>query len=236
MRTTLWIALLVVNAGAQPPDIEGAWEGCQTELGAFVDHFYIEFNDDGSFRRVVLRDDRERPVVEELGEYRAGDGAVTLRYAANVGGLLAEQSEVVPFRVGGDTLYWGDAVSEIALVRAQAMDDGLLGTWGIVNFVDGSIAGQVIFRADGTYSLELAGVGQSGIYVRAGSGLVNWSTVADDPALVGLPAVWTKVRVDGDRLFYDIACNFTIEAVRLSATAVAQVSWGAVKRGLRPSF
>ena len=116
------------------PDIEGAWEGCQTELGAFVEHFYIEFNDDGSFRRVVLRDDRERPVVEELGEYRAGDGAVTLRYAANVGGLLAEQSEVVPFRVGGDTLYWGDAVSEIALVRVRAMDDGLLGTWGIRQF------------------------------------------------------------------------------------------------------
>ena len=50
MRTTLWIALLVVNAGAQPPDIEGA--------------------------------------------------------------------------------YWGDAVSEIALVRAQAMDDGLIGHVG----------------------------------------------------------------------------------------------------------
>ena len=61
--------------------------------------------------------------------------------------------------------------------------------------------------------------------------MVHWPTTADEAGVVGLPAVWTNVRVEDDQLFYDIACNFTIEAVRL-ATAVAEVSWGTIKRRL----
>ena len=61
-----------------------------------------------------------------------------------------------------------------------------------------------------------------GVWSRAGSGGVHWPTEAA-AAVVGLPAVWTNVRVEGDQLFYDIACSFTVEAVRL-ATAVAEVS------------
>lgn len=224
-------ALLLANgsAGAQA-NLVGSWESCQSEFGSFVEHFYIEFNSNGRFRRVALRDDSERPVTEDQGQYEAADGVVTLHYTANVSGVLAEQSETVPFQLENDTLYWG-AEPAIALARAQELGDELLGRWGIVNFADGTLAGHVVFRADGTYELELGGVGHSGVWSRAGSGVVHWPTIADEAGVVGLPAVWTNVRVEGDQLFYDIACSFTVEAVRL-ATAVAEVSWGAIKSRL----
>ncbi len=224
-------ALLLANdsAGAQA-NLVGSWESCQSEFGSFVEHFYIEFNSNGRFRRVAFRDDSERPVTENQGQYEAADGVVTLRYTANVSGVLAEQSETVPFQLEDDTLYWG-AEPAIALARAEELGDELLGRWGIVNFADGTLAGHVVFRADGTYELELGGVGHSGVWSRAGSGVVHWPTEADEAGVVGLPAVWTNVRVAGDQLFYDIACSFTVEAVRL-ATAVAEVSWGAIKHGL----
>ena len=220
------IALLFGSAEAQA-NLVGAWEGCRSEFGTFVEHFYIEFNGDGRFRRVVLRDDPERPVAEDQGQYEADGGVVTLHYTAAVGGVLTEQSETVSFQLADDTLHWGTEPA-IALARAQDLGDELLGRWGIVNFADGTLAGHVVFRADGTYELELGGVGHSGVWSRAGSGVVHWPTTADEAGVVGLPAVWTNVRVEDDQLFYDIACNFTIEAVRL-ATAVAEVSWGAIK-------
>ena len=223
------IALLFGSAEAQA-NLVGAWEGCRSEFGTFVEHFYIEFNGDGSFRRAVLRDDPERPVAEDRGQYEAADGVVTLHYTAAVGGVLTEQSETVSFQLEDDTLHWGTEPA-IALARAQDLGDELLGRWGIVNFADGTLAGHVVFRANGTYELELGGVGQSGVWSRAGSGVVHWPTTADVAEIVGLPAVWTNVRVEEDQLFYDIACNFTIEAVRL-ATAVAEVSWGAIKHRL----
>ena len=223
------IALLFGSAEAQA-NLVGAWEGCRSEFGTFVEHFYIEFNSDGSFRRVALRDDPEQPVAEDRGQYEIADGVVTLHYTAAVGGVLTEQSETVPFRLEGDILHWG-AEPAIALARAQNLGDELLGRWGIVNFADGTLAGHVVFWADGTYELELGGVGHSGVWSRAGSGVVHWPTTADEAGVVGLPAVWTNVRVEDDQLFYDIACNFTIEAVRL-ATAVAEVSWGAIKHRL----
>ena len=223
------IALLFGSAEAQA-NLVGAWEGCRSEFGTFVEHFYIEFNGDGRFRRVVLRDDPERPVAEDQGQYEADGGVVTLHYTAAVGGVLTEQSETVSFQLADDTLHWG-AEPAIALARAQDLGDELLGRWGIVNFADGTLAGHVVFRADGTYELELGGVGHSGVWSRAGSGVVHWPTTADEAGVVGLPAVWTNVRVEDDQLFYDIACNFTIEAVRL-ATAVAEVSWGAIKHRL----
>ena len=223
------IALLFGSAEAQA-NLVGAWEGCRSEFGTFVEHFYIEFNGDGRFRRVVLRDDPEQPVAEDQGQYEADGGVVTLRYTAAVGGVLTEQSETVSFQLEDDTLYWGTEPA-IALARAQDLGDELLGRWGIVNFADGTLAGHVVFRADGTYELELGGVGHSGVWSRAGSGVIHWPTTADEAGVVGLPAVWTNVRVEDDQLFYDIACNFTIEAVRL-ATAVAEVSWGAIKHRL----
>ena len=230
VRTSiLWAALLFGSAEAQA-NLVGAWEGCRSEFGTFVEHFYIEFNGDGRFRRVVLRDDPERPVAEDQGQYEADGGVVTLHYTAAVGGVLTEQSETVSFQLEGDTLHWGTEPA-IALARAQDLGDELLGRWGIVNFADGTLAGHVVFRADGTYELELGGVGHSGVWSRAGSGVVHWPTTADEAGVVGLPAVWTNVRVEDDQLFYDIACNFTIEAVRL-ATAVAEVSWGAIKHRL----
>lgn len=224
MLAVFWVALLLGRADAQA-DLVGAWEGCQSEFGVLVEHFYIEFNGDGSFRRVALRDDPERPVAEDRGRYEGTEGVVTLRYAAASGGVLVEHREPVLFALAGDTLHWG-AEPAIALTRAQPVGDALLGRWGIVNFADGTLAGHVAFRADATYELELGGVGHSGVWARAGSGVVHWPTSAD-----GLPAVWTNVRVAGDQLYYDIACNFTIEAVRL-ATAVAEASWGAIKRQL----
>ena len=225
----LSVALLFGSAGAQT-NLVGSWEGCQSEFGSFVEHFYIEFDSDGRFRRVALRDDSEQPVTENQGQYETADGVVTLRYTANVSGVLAEQSETVPFQLEDDTLYWG-AEPAIALARAQELGDELLGRWGIVNFADGTLAGHVVFRADGTYELELDGVGHSGVWSRAGSGVVLGPTEADDDGVLGLPAVWTNVRVAGDQLFYDIACSFTVEAVRL-ATAVAEMSWGAIKHRL----
>ena len=228
VRTSIFsIALLFGSTEAQV-NLAGAWEGCRSEFGTFVEHFYIEFNGAGSFRRVALRDDPERPVAEDQGQYEAADGVVTLHYTAAVGGVLTEQSETVSFQLEDDTLHWG-AEPAIALARAQNLGDELLGRWGIVNFADGTLVGHVVFRADGTYELELGGVGHSGVWAQAGSGVVHWPTAADDAGVVGLPAVWTNVRVEGDQLFYDIACNFTVEAVRL-ATAVAEVSWGAIKR------
>ena len=230
VRTSiLSIALLFGSTEAQA-NLVGAWEGCRSEFGTFVEHFYIEFNGDGRFRRVVLRDDPERPVAEDRGQYEADGGVVTLHYTAAVGGVLTEQSETVSFQIEGDTLHWGTEPA-IALARAQDLGDELLGRWGIVNFADGTLAGHVVFWADGTYELELGGVGHSGVWSRAGSGVVHWPTTADEAGVVGLPAVWTNVRVEDDQLFYDIACNFTIEAVRL-ATAVAEVSWGAIKHRL----
>ncbi len=223
------IALLFGSAEAQA-NLVGAWEGCRSELGTLVQHFCIEFTGDGRFRRVVLRDDPERPVAEDQGQYEADGGVVTLHYTAAVGGVLTEQSETVSFQLADDTLHWGTEPA-IALARAQDLGDELLGRWGIVNFADGTLAGHVVFRADGTYELELGGVGHSGVWSRAGSGVVHWPTTADEAGVVGLPAVWTNVRVEDDQLFYDIACNFTIEAVRL-ATAVAEVSWGAIKHRL----
>ncbi|MCE2450254.1 MAG: hypothetical protein J4F35_18345 [Candidatus Latescibacteria bacterium] len=77
----------------------------------------------------------------------------------------------------------------------------------------------------------MGGVGHSGLWSRAGSGVVHWPTEADDAGVLGLPAVWTHVRISGDQLFYDIACSFTVEAVRL-ATSVAEASWGAIKSRL----
>ena len=223
-------ALLFGSAGAQEANLVGSWEGCQSEFGSFVEHFYIEFNSNGRFRRVALLDDSERPVTEDQGQYEAADGVVTLRYTANVSGVLAEQSETVPFQLENDTLYWGPEPA-LALAPAQELGDELLGQWGIVNFADGTLAGHVIFRADGTYELELGGVGHSGLWSRAGSGVVHWPTAADEAGIIGLPAVWTHVRISGDQLFYDIACSFTVEAVRL-ATAIAEVSWGAIKSRL----
>ena len=181
----------------------------------------------GASAASLLRDDPEQPVAEDQGQYEAADGVVTLRYTAAVGGVLTEQSETVSFQLEEDTLHWGTEPA-IALARAQDLGDELLGRWGIVNFADGTLAGHVVFRADGTYELELGGVGHSGVWSRAGAGVIHWPTTADEAGVVGLPAVWTNVRVEDDQLFYDIACNFTIEAVRL-ATAVAEVSWGAIK-------
>ena len=230
VRTSIFsIALLFGSAEAQA-NLVGAWEGCRSEFGTFVEHFYIEFSSDGSFRRMALRDDPEQPVAEDRGQYEATDGVVTLRYTAAVGGVLTEQSETVPFQLEDDILYWG-VEPAIALARAQDLGDELLGRWGIVNFADGTLVGHVVFRADGTYELELGGVGHSGVWSRAGSGVVHWPTTADVAEIVGLPAVWTNVRVEGDQLFYDIACNFTIEAVRLE-TVVAEVSWGTIKHRL----
>ncbi len=222
--------LLANSSAGAPANLVGSWEGCQSEFGTFVEHFYIEFNSDGGFRRVALRDDPQRPVAANQGQYEAADKVVTLRYTANVGGVLGKQSEAVPFRLENDTLYWGTEPA-IALARAQELGDELLGAWGIVHFADGTLAGHVVFRADGTYELELGGVGHSGVWSRVGSGVVHWPTAADDAGVIGLPAVWTHVRISGDQLFYDIACSFTIEAVRL-ATSVAEVSWGAIKRRL----
>ena len=231
MRTAVCIALLLFSATVRAqPSVIGAWEGCRAEWGSSIEHLYVEFNSDGRFRRVALRDDPERPVAEDRGRYEAADGVVTLRYAADVSGILAEQSETVPFQVVSDTLYWG-AEPALALAPAQELGDELLGQWGIVNFADGTLAGHVIFRADGTYELELGGVGHSGLWSRAGSGVVHWPTAADEAGIIGLPAVWTHVRISGDQLFYDIACSFTVEAVRL-ATAIAEVSWGAIKSRL----
>lgn len=232
IRASILSAALLLAAGKAwaQPSIAGAWEGCQSEFGTFVEHLYIEFNSDGSFRRVALRDDPERPVAEHRGRYEAAGGVVTLSYPAAVGGVLTEQSETVPFAVEADTLHWG-AKPAIALARAQDVGDELLGRWGIVSFVDGTLAGHVVFRADGTYELTLGGVGHSGVWSRAGSGVVHWPTAADEAEVIGLPAVWTHVRIRGDQLFYDIACGFTVEAVRL-ATSVAAVSWGAIKHRL----
>ena len=231
MHTTICIALLVFSGTVwAQPSVVGAWEGCRVEWGVSIEHLYVEFNSDGRFRRVALRDDPERPVAADRGRYEAAGGIVTLRYTADVGGILVEQSEAVPFQMVADTLYWG-AEPAIALARAQELGDEMLGQWGIVNFADGTLAGHVVLRADGTYALELGGVGHSGVWSRAGSGVVHWPTAADDAGVIGLPAVWTHVRIRGDQLFYDIACSFTIEAVRL-ATSVAEVSWGAIKRRL----
>lgn len=221
------VALLLGSAEAQA-SIVGAWEGCRSEFGTFVEHFYIEFNGAGHFRRVALRDDPARPVAEVQGPYEAADGVATLHYTADVSGILTKQSEAVPFQLAGDTLHWG-AEPAIALARASALGDELLGRWGIVNFAAGTLAGHVVFRADGTYELELDDRGQSGVWVRAGSGVVHWPTNA--AGIVGLPAVWTNVRVAGDQLSYDIACSFTVEAVRL-ATSIAEASWGAIKHRL----
>ena len=228
VRASIFSVVLLFGSAEAQANLAGAWEGCRSEFGTFVEHFYIEFNGAGSFRRVALRDDPERPVAEDQGQYEAADGVVTLHYTAAVGGVLTEQSETVSFQLEDDTLHWG-AEPAIALARAQNLGDELLGRWGIVNFADGTLVGHVVFRADGTYELELGGVGHSGVWAQAGSGVVHWPTAADDAGVVGLPAVWTNVRVEGDQLFYDIACNFTVEAVRL-ATAVAEVSWGAIKR------
>ena len=227
----LSVALLLANgsAGAQA-NLVGSWEGCQSEFGSFVEHFYIEFKSTGHFRRVAFRDDSEHPATEDQGQYEAADGVVTLRYTADVSGMLAEQSEAVPFRIVDNTLYWG-AEPAIALARAAELGDELLGRWGLVNFADGTLAGHVLFRADGTYELELGGVGHSGVWSRAGSGVVHWPTEADAAGILGVPAIWTHVRISGDQLFYDIACSFTVEAVRL-ATAITAVSWGAIKRRL----
>ena len=231
MRMTICIALLFFSGTAwAQPSVVGAWEGCRAEWGSSIEHLYVEFDGDGRFRRVALRDDPERPVAEDRGRYETADGVVTLRYTADVSGILAEQSEAVPFQVVGDSLYWG-ADPALALAPAQELGDELLGQWGIVNFADGTLAGHVIFRADGTYELELGGVGHSGLWSRAGSGVVHWPTAADEAGIIGLPAVWTYVRISGDQLFYDIACSFTVEAVRL-ATAIAEVSWGAIKSRL----
>ena len=80
-------------------------------------------------------------------------------------------------------------------------------------------------------SWNWAASGTAGCGRGRGRAWSHWPTAADDAGVIGLPAVWTHVRISGDQLFYDIACSFTIEAVRL-ATAVAEVSWGAIKRRL----
>ncbi|MCE2450255.1 MAG: hypothetical protein J4F35_18350 [Candidatus Latescibacteria bacterium] len=141
MRTTVCIALLLFSATVwAQPSVVGAWEGCRAEWGSSIEHLYVEFNSDGRFRRVALRDDPERPVADDRGRYEVADGVVTLRYTANVSGVMAEQSEEVSFQVVGDSLYWG-AEPALALGRAQELGDELLGQWGIVNFADGMLAG-----------------------------------------------------------------------------------------------
>jgi hypothetical protein len=212
--------------------LSGAWEACRT--GDFVEHFFVELGEDGRFSRVVLRDDPQLPVAADQGAYEVEGGVLILRYAAEVGGVLAAQAERVLVRLSatGDTLYWGEG-PEVALHRAGHLGEELYGQWGILNFADGQIAGQISLRRDGTYDLDLGGAQQSGLFAMAGSGVVHWPTTADRPEVVGVPAVWTRVRVEGDRLFYDIACTFTIEAVRLAPTAARPMSWGALKRDRR---
>ena len=130
LASTFSVALLLANGSAEvQASLVGAWEGCRSEFGTFVEHFYIEFNGDGRFRRVALRDDPERPVAEDQGRYEASGDVLTLHYTADVGGVLAEQSEAVPFQLAADILHWG-AEPAIALARAQELGNELLGSWG----------------------------------------------------------------------------------------------------------
>jgi len=219
------------------PVLVGAWETCQAPSSGdteYVRHLFLEFSENGEYRRVVLADDPARPFSEETGTYEASETAITLRFLGEVGGVIAAQSAVVPFRVSAaaDTLYWGTDPST-ALQRGRELSAAVYGVWGIINPFDGQVAGRISLRPDGTYEADLGGGREKGWFVVAGSGMVHWATQADNPDLVGVPAVWTRVRVDGDQLSYDIACSFTITAVRLASTAVRAASWAEIKRAFR---
>ena len=71
MRTTICIALLLLSATVwAQSSVVGAWEGCRAEWGSSIEHLYVEFNSDGHFRRVALRDDPNRPVAEDRADTR----------------------------------------------------------------------------------------------------------------------------------------------------------------------
>ena len=214
----------------------GVWEVCLDPSTAPVDHIqhtFLQFDADGQYERILLSDDPAQPVVEERGTYEISQETITLTFPGRLGDAVVLRKEPVPYALStvGDTLYWGEPA--IPYQRAASPTDALYGTWGITNPFDGQIVGQIRLQPDGIYELELGGSKEKGPFVTAGSGLVRWPTQADQAEVVGIPAVWTNVHVEGDRLSYDIACSFTVTAVRLALTSVATASWAEIKKAFR---
>lgn len=228
------IGLMATSGAAQT--VSGSWEVCVNPSSGVTDgiqHWFLEFGDDGTYSRIVLSDNREQPFFEETGTYEISQEAITLIHLDESSQILNLVRDPFAFRLSaaGDVLYWGSD-PEIRFARAGALSSELFGTWGILSPFDNQIAGQIRFASDGTFELDLGESHDRGVFVTAGSGLVSWPTESNQPSRVGQPAVWTDVRVEGDQLSYTIACSFTIMAVRLTTTAVRPTSWGQIKASL----
>ena len=236
VRFALLSLLLTASAGFAQSPLMGRWEICldpSTAPVEHIQHIFLGFDTDGQYERIFLSDDPAQPVVEERGTYEISQETITLTFPGRLGDAVVLRKEQVPYRLStsGDTLYWGEA--DIPFQKAGELSDALYGTWGITNPFDGQIVGQIRLQPDGIYELELGGSKEKGPFVTAGSGLVRWPTAADQAEIVGIPAVWTNVRVEGDQLSYDIACSFTVTAVRLALTTVATASWAEIKKAFR---
>ncbi len=228
LQALLIIGLMVSNSVAQDNGIIGTWETCK--IFDHVQHYFLEFTDDGEYKRIILSDNSDLPYYEEKGTYTIADGQITLKYRGNLGGVISLQTESIIYQLSeDDNTFFLDT---IPFSRGRELPVDIYGTWGIMDPFTEEIRGQIGLQSDGTYEMTLDGSHEKGVFKISGSGMVHWSTEIDDPEMLNVPAVWTNIRVEEDQLSYDIACNFTVAAIRLT-TFVNRISWGKLKSEFR---
>ena len=225
LYSILIVNLVVSHSIAQNPPV-GIWETCQ--VMDYVQHFFLEFSENGEYRRIILSDNPNLPFYEEKGTCSVSGESITLRFMGTQVDIISLQTEVVSFQLSedGNTLLW----DTIPLERGRELSSDIFGTWGMMDPFSGDMAGQIRLEKDGTYEMTLVGSHEEGVFKTVGSGMVHWSTEIDNPELLGIPAIWTNIRVEGDQLSYDIACSFTVTAVRLAPTSIHTSSWGKIKQ------
>jgi hypothetical protein len=226
LLTPVFLLLFVGIAMAQQPSLVGTWEAYQFDgKEGFAYRWVLRLYDDGSFERFALSSDPEQPFARDAGLYALTDSQLELILTTDfiLGGTRYSFSSNL------DTLSWMDE-SSILLLRGYEVDPAaMIGTWHFYGPDGNPTGGQITLGEDGIYHSDLSGSLETGPYFVVGSGMVHWPVETNEPKLLGVPGVWTDIRVEGDRMSYVIMEGYRVSALREGPTVVAPISWGALK-------
>jgi hypothetical protein len=227
MKCTTWAVVLAACTAVGAASPTGIWEANGLHSQGHARHWVLRLDADGTFRRTELSDDPLWPVREEAGTFSVEGRRVRLAPASS----LRIGSGEYELSMGGDTLVWRQPTAISMLPGRQVDPESMLGTWRL--FLGEVRTGAWIrLSADGTYDVDLVGSTEHGPYRLVGSGMVHWPTEASDPDMLGVPGVWTGVRVEGDTLYYTIPSGAVIRGERQRETVVTETSWASIKRQL----
>lgn len=218
----VWIAV-ANDSAAQSVAVFGVWEAT-IERSGHIDHHVLRLEETGSYEYTILSNDPDIPLRSDSGSYELIDDKIALSSEQGVQ-LLADS-----LRVSADRASLVHGTLFIEFGPGREFNGKIYGTWAFLGS-DGQWTGST-FTAfqDGTFEADVSTGHEKGWFVIAGSAMVHFPTEASNSRLLGIPGLWTHLKVSSNVLSYTIPnIGIVVTATRVRPTSIASASWADVK-------